>query len=98
MSSLSVIKPCAKQTARVFGRQHDNQMLQIGGRLGTQTHDDVKDRALRAAHILRFGRRRILEVQAAKVPRFALKLTLACATIDLNPCAENSSAQNMRAT
>ena len=52
--------------AHRVGVELDGDVLEVGGALRAQIHDDVEDGAPRAAHELGFGGRRILEVHAAK--------------------------------
>ena len=54
------------ERAVVVGGELDGDVLEVGRALRAQVDDDVENRAARAAHELRFRRRRILEVHAAQ--------------------------------
>src|SRR2546426_5704116 len=53
------------QTSVVVGRELNGDVVEVGGALGAQVHDDVEDGSPGAPHELGFGCRRKLEVHPA---------------------------------
>ena len=83
--------------AHAVGVELDGDVLEVGWAFGPEIDDDVEDGAARAADELGLGRRRILEMHAAKRALAWIDAMLAWAMTGFRPKSRNSFWQKARA-